>query len=440
MPSGPSILNDTSNKSVSKVRSSLNCESANIAYETDISPGDTQRFETLLDGDPKLKSYLLGTPTKSGERPLLVNFFAGAQPRYTFEWLPAPQRYLRRPGTGRQISEYQTPQAESADSSVDSTWAKKTPRWQVIFEAFRVQYLLFTVGIPLLLASELGWSAIAQQPIEFVLMLLSLMCLHFSVFLLDDFFDYNNGRTLAPWHPRASLIHKGHEAPFRVLQWGAIHLTLGIGLGGWLAGKTSPWLWVIGALAVISIVGYSKLQSLKLAPVSEVAVFLCWGPALLWGASLVLSGAGAPSLWAWAISGWVGAMAVVHLHLRHLQELYDDAPKKRRNFLTNLGFDWGRRWIQGEIALSLLWVSAASCLDAPMAFTNLKASTSAFIPMFGVVGLAVMLMGYVKIWVDLKKVSSPWDSRLPRIQILSLWVTALGMSLMLAKRLFAHFL
>jgi 1,4-dihydroxy-2-naphthoate octaprenyltransferase len=145
--------------------------------------------------------------------------------------------------------------------------------------------LLPVVFVPAGLA--VAWAEGHFDPFTALLTLVGAVCLHASVNVLNDFFDFRSGIDLAttptPFSGGSTILPKEMMSPRGVLYLGSILLAAGLGIGSYFVYEFSfnPVLIALLAFAAFSIVSYSPLTS-KLG-IGELVTGLAFGPLLLLG-------------------------------------------------------------------------------------------------------------------------------------------------------------
>jgi 1,4-dihydroxy-2-naphthoate octaprenyltransferase len=120
-----------------------------------------------------------------------------------------------------------------------------------------------------------------------LLTLAGAVCLHASVNVLNDYFDFRSGIDLAttptPFSGGSTILPRGLMSPRGVMYLGSLLLAVGLGIGFYFVYESSfdPVLIAILAFATFSIVSYSPLTS-KLG-IGEMVTGLNFGPLLILG-------------------------------------------------------------------------------------------------------------------------------------------------------------
>jgi len=156
----------------------------------------------------------------------------------------------------------------------------------VWIKELRAPFLLLpVVFVPLGLA--IAWSAGHFDLFNALLTLVGAVCLHASVNVLNDYFDFRSGIDLAtsptPFSGGSTVLPMGLMSAREVLWLGSILLAAGLGIGAYFVFEFAfdPVLIVILAFAAFSVVSYSSLTS-KLG-IGETVTGLAFGPLLVLG-------------------------------------------------------------------------------------------------------------------------------------------------------------
>lgn len=133
----------------------------------------------------------------------------------------------------------------------------------------------------------IAWSAGHFDLFSALLTLVGAVCLHASVNVLNDYFDFRSGidlmTTPTPFSGGSTILPRGLMSSRGVLYLGSLFLAAGLGIGSYFVYEFSfdPVLIVIIAFAGFSVLTYSLLTS-KLG-IGEMVTGLNFGPLLLLG-------------------------------------------------------------------------------------------------------------------------------------------------------------
>jgi 1,4-dihydroxy-2-naphthoate octaprenyltransferase len=133
----------------------------------------------------------------------------------------------------------------------------------------------------------IAWSEGHFDLFNALLTLVGAVCLHASVNVLNDYFDFRSGidlkTTPTPFSGGSTILPRGLMSSSGVLYLGSLLLAAGLGIGAYFVYEFSfnPVLIAILAFAAFTIVTYSPLTS-KLG-IGEMVTGLDFGPLLLLG-------------------------------------------------------------------------------------------------------------------------------------------------------------
>jgi 1,4-dihydroxy-2-naphthoate octaprenyltransferase len=149
--------------------------------------------------------------------------------------------------------------------------------------------LLPAIFVPVGLA--IAWSQGHFNPLYAVLTIAGVVCLHASVNVLNDYFDFRSGIDLAttptPFSGGSTILPSKLMSPSSVLGMGVSFLGVGVLIGTYFIYLFSfdPLLIAIVAVAALSVVSYSSVTS-KVG-IGELITGLNFGPLLVLGAYYV---------------------------------------------------------------------------------------------------------------------------------------------------------
>jgi len=173
-----------------------------------------------------------------------------------------------------------------------------------------------------------------------ILTLIGIVCIHASVNVLNDYFDFKSGidtaTTPTPFSGGSRVLPENLLTPRSVLIGGIILLAIGslIGLYFLYIFNFPPLLIALISIAIITSVAYSPVLS-KIG-VGEVFVFLNFGPLLFTGVYYIQSG-GLISTEAMVIGSIVGLMTTGILYINQFPDTDADKSKGRFHLVARLG-------------------------------------------------------------------------------------------------------
>ena len=173
-----------------------------------------------------------------------------------------------------------------------------------------------------------------------ILTLIGIVCIHASVNVLNDYFDFKSGidtaTTPTPFSGGSRVLPENLLTPRSVLIGGIILLAIGslIGLYFLYIFNFPPLLIALISIAIITSVAYSPVLS-KIG-VGEVFVFLNFGPLLFTGVYYIQSG-GLISTEAMVVGSIVGLMTTGILYINQFPDTDADKSKGRFHLVARLG-------------------------------------------------------------------------------------------------------
>ena len=173
-----------------------------------------------------------------------------------------------------------------------------------------------------------------------ILTLIGIVCIHASVNVLNDYFDFKSGidtaTTPTPFSGGSRVLPENLLTPRSVLIGGIILLAIGslIGLYFLYIFNFPPLLIALISIAIITSVAYSPVLS-KIG-VGEVFVFLNFGPLLFTGVYYIQSG-GLISTEAMVVGSIVGLMTTGILYINQFPDTDADKSKGRFHVVARLG-------------------------------------------------------------------------------------------------------
>tara|TARA_B100001750_G_scaffold133306_1_gene105962 strand:+ start:440 stop:1390 length:951 start_codon:yes stop_codon:yes gene_type:complete len=173
-----------------------------------------------------------------------------------------------------------------------------------------------------------------------ILTLIGIVCIHASVNVLNDYFDFKSGidttTTPTPFSGGSRVLPEKLLEPRSVLIGGIILLAIGslIGLYFLYVFNFPPILIALLAIAIITSLAYSPV--LSTIGLGEVFVFLNFGPLLFTGVYYIQSG-GLISTEAMVVGSIVGLMTTAILYINQFPDTDADKSKGRFHLVARLG-------------------------------------------------------------------------------------------------------
>jgi len=173
-----------------------------------------------------------------------------------------------------------------------------------------------------------------------ILTLIGVVCIHASVNVLNDYFDFKSGidtaTTPTPFSGGSRVLPENLLTPKSVLIGGIILLAIGslIGLYFLYIFNFPTLLIALISIAIITSVGYSPV--LSRIGLGEIFVFLNFGPLLFTGVYYIQSG-GLISAEAIIVGSIVGLMTTGILYINEFPDTDADKSKGRFHIVARLG-------------------------------------------------------------------------------------------------------
>lgn len=169
-------------------------------------------------------------------------------------------------------------------------WKYETTVW---IKALRAPFFTASI-VPVILGSSIAiaYNDAFNLP-YFILTLIGVVSLQAGGNMLNDYFDYKSGadiinQTPTPFSGGSRVLVDGLLKPQSILQAAILSITLGLGIGSFLAYKLGTVIILLGVLGVLCEVVYSA-PPLKLVyrGLGEVVVGLAFGPLIVLGSYYV---------------------------------------------------------------------------------------------------------------------------------------------------------
>lgn len=334
-------------------------------------------FVTLTPDDSDFRRYLLGGFSKT-VRALPVESFRqhSSRERVTFRLVPIEE--IRKPA-----------------------W------WKIYFKACRPELLGLTLGpffLTLLLLQK-GLGLAFAHPSALIAAAFGLFFLHVSTFLFNDFRDHMRGVDFANRKRGSQVIQKGWASAREVRVWAFMNAGLAL-LCGIPALILTPSLLLVVSVAAICVLGLSWVSPrLARFGISDIMVFVGLGPLLTSAASLVATGQVPPPVL--LLGTAFGALAVLTLQIRQLENLFRAGRDSFRTFIGAFDFDRARLLVTSQIFF-------VSVLQIAMAFEVFHRWVAVF-------GFLLALLPLYFVYSHVNQAASPLSSDLLRIGRRAIW-------------------
>jgi 1,4-dihydroxy-2-naphthoate octaprenyltransferase len=221
----------------------------------------------------------------------------------------------------------------------------------------------------------MAWSQGSFNPLYALLTFAGALCLHASVNVLNDYFDFTSGIDLAttptPFSGGSMMLPSKLLTPKSVLSGGLLFLAIGTAVGAYFVVRFAfdPMILAITVIAVVSILAYSSFFAKW--GIGELVTGLNFGPLLLLGTYYVQTRVFTvqPIL----VGTVLGIMTAGILYINEFPDIDADSSKGRRDLVVR----WGKRQAAARFkimlgsAYALLVLGVASGLLAPLVLLGL---------------------------------------------------------------------
>lgn len=181
---------------------------------------------------------------------------------------------------------------------------------------------------------------------RFVLVLIALVSLHAVSNLSNDYFDYRRGRDTPDSPRRRYTLHPiadGVLSRRQVLASVVVLVVIDLAIGLLLAWWTSPWVLAYAAAGMAVLILYDATPvSLKEIGLGELASFIVWGPLMVSGGYLAITGHFSPGALIAGIPYGLGVMTV--LLGKHIDQAEFDRAHRIHTLPVLLG-EPASRWL-----------------------------------------------------------------------------------------------
>jgi len=249
-------------------------------------------------------------------------------------------------------------------------------RHRVWIRELRAPFLLLPaifVPVGLLMA----WSQGSFNAVYAMLTIAGALCLHASVNVLNDYFDFTSGIDLVtaptPFSGGSTILPSKLMTPRSVLSGGLLFLSIGTAVGAYFVVQFAfdPVVMAITGIAVVSILSYSSFLSKW--GIGELVTGLNFGPLLLLGTYYVQTRTLAvqPLL----VGGVLGILTAGILYINEFPDVDADRSKGRLDLVVR----WGKEAAASRFkvllasAYVILILGVASGLLTPLALLGLLA-------------------------------------------------------------------
>lgn len=221
----------------------------------------------------------------------------------------------------------------------------------------------------------MAWGQGSFNPLYAVLTLAGALCLHASVNVLNDYFDYTSGIDLitapTPFSGGSTILPSKLLTPKSVLTGGLLFLSVGTAVGAYFVVRFAfdPVVLAITGIAVASILAYSSFLSKW--GIGELVTGLNFGPLLVLGTYYVQTRALAVQ--PLVVGGVLGILTAGILYINEFPDVDADGSRGRRDLVVR----WGKQAAASRFKVLLasayvvLVLGVASGLVTPLALLGL---------------------------------------------------------------------
>lgn len=178
--------------------------------------------------------------------------------------------------------------------------------------------------------------------LQVVLATLSLLCIHVSVFSLNDYFDHLKGGDRMSLSSGSQVIQKGWLRAKTVFKVSIVFMVLACVFSFPLILSKLPDLLILSLVVAASAIGFSVFgKGFKYLGVGEFFIFICFGPLIFYGVSLLVGTDF--DLNAILMSSALAWMVVLYQQVKNFQNIYIDSHLNIGTFISRLGFDRSKK-------------------------------------------------------------------------------------------------
>lgn len=209
---------------------------------------------------------------------------------------------------------------------------------RVLAGTMRFPFLLLTPSCVLLGLASAAWTGHAIDPLRASLVMLGALAAHASVNMFNEWHDFRSGLDMAtqrtPFSGGSGALLARPAALRATLAGGAAALLLSIGIGLWLMRAQGIALAPIGLLGVCLVLAYTPWIT-RHPMLCLLAPGLGFGPVMVTGAQVAITGTHHASTWAVSLVPW--ALASGLLLLNQFPDVEADRAAGRRHLPIVLG-------------------------------------------------------------------------------------------------------
>jgi len=219
---------------------------------------------------------------------------------------------------------------------------------KAIFLLLRLPFLTVTIGA-VLVGTAFAWWSMQQFNLLYFLMALFGACfMHIACNVANDYFDFKSGNdalnknAVPPFSGGSRMVLDGFVKPREALIVSFVFAFLGSSLGLYLTLATQGYaILIIGIMALLFIYGYNGFpMRLVNKGLGEVAIFLAWGPLMVYGAYYVQSET-LSLFWPLVVSIPSGILTTLVLLINEFADKDADRQTGRRTWVILFGYRAG---------------------------------------------------------------------------------------------------
>jgi 1,4-dihydroxy-2-naphthoate octaprenyltransferase len=216
---------------------------------------------------------------------------------------------------------------------------------KAILLLLRLPFLTVSAGAVFLGTAFAWWHTGQFNFFHFILVFLGACFLHISCNVANDYFDFKSGNdasnknALVPFSGGSRMVLDGFVKPGEALVVSLIFAVLGSAIGFYLnAVSEGNIILFIGLAAVFFVFSYNGFPArLVNKGIGEIAIFLAWGPLMVFGAYYVQAES-LSSLWPFIVAVPSGILTTLVLLINEFADKEADSLTGRKTWVILFGF------------------------------------------------------------------------------------------------------
>ena len=218
----------------------------------------------------------------------------------------------------------------------------------VLLKALRWDWLFLTLMPVLFICVNAKFVGINY--LHLILMMCSIACFHFCVFLFNDYSDYMSDTSRVEGAYVNPVLMRGWLSARQFYRISLLFFILGVVIGLPILLVRPLILFPIVLLIVVGLIGYSFGKGLGLG---ELIVYLCLGPLLVTGLSVAMTGQfEIVHLFLGLFWGWLAATC---LSFRQFENLMYDDQAGVNTLVRKLGFDRAKKLLCVQVFMKVIF-------------------------------------------------------------------------------------